>query len=361
LDQESFHPRAADCGADSGASVRTRRRRTRDALLGAARRIGWLRWREVRRRDAWTILTYHRVLPAEVLHGYPFPALVMPERMFEMQVAWLARHAEVLPIGEAARSIAQRRTRPLVSISFDDGYADNVESAAPMLERHGLRATFFVATEFVRANDWMWYDLAALRIRGASDAELERAARAYDVPPPRAPSAGASRAEAWVEALKTRPSAVREAFLAELPAAADEASERRRFRAMRPEQVSALAHAGHEIGSHSASHEILTHADDVRLRHEVEASRQCLRDWTGTEIAGFCYPNGTHDARVVAAVASAGYRYACTTLPPRAAPAGDPLRLGRRDLTATRVCAADGRFSSTAFRAELVGLLDGIR
>lgn len=37
-------------------------------------------------------------------------------------------------------------------ITFDDGYADNLEKAAPILERHGMKAIFFVSTE--RIGSW---------------------------------------------------------------------------------------------------------------------------------------------------------------------------------------------------------------
>lgn len=350
---ESPPPQAAGAGP---AGARAWRRRARGALLGAARACGWLGLRERAARGRLTVLTYHRVLPDEEARRYPFPSLAMPESAFARQADWLAARAEVAPLGESlqARGAA---SRPRVAITFDDGYRDNAELAAPILGSRGLRATFFVASGFVGGGGWMWYDRAILLAAAAPSAALRDAARAHGVPVP-APGAGA---EGWVESLKRVPRAARAAFLDALPGGAGIAAARDGFLPMRPEQVGALAVAGHEIGSHSVSHDILTLADDGELERELRDSKRSLADWTGAAVHGFCYPNGTHDARVAAAAARAGYLYACTTLPPSAAPAGDPFRLARRDVVPARVQRADGAFDLTAFRAELAGLFDGLR
>lgn len=70
------------------------------------------------------------------------------------------------------------------------------------------------------------------------------------------------------------------------------------------------------------------------LRQELRGSRDLLRELTGTVPAGFCYPYGHLDARVVAATRAAGYGYACAI---------DPGRLaGPHALPRTHVSQADG-------------------
>lgn len=287
-----------------------------------------------------TILTYHRVLPAEACLGYPFPSLAMPADHFTRQLEWLRDRAELLPLAEALAAQDRPRTRPLIALTFDDGYRDNYEIVAPLLESHGLRATFFVSSGFV-AGEPMWYDRAAAQLC------------------PVAPSAHAVAAR--VEELKRLPMAERLRNLAGPGEAVDRLPPDPRFRGMTPAQVADLAKRGHEIGSHTVSHEILPLADDVELRRELVDSRRTLEQWTGAPVRGFCYPNGSHDERVAAAVREAGYAYACTTLPPGRAPSDDPFRLARRDLTPSRVSTASGAFSLTSFRAELAGLQEALR
>ena len=66
--------------------------------------------------------------------------------------------------------------------------------------------------------------------------------------------------------------------------------------------------AGFEIGAHTVSHAILTDVDDEELQREVGDCKAMLQETLGTEVTMFCYPKGRFNARVVSAVALAGYR-----------------------------------------------------
>src|SRR5262245_33946506 len=87
------------------------------------------------------ILLYHRIADLEV---DPWGLAVTPEH-FADQIAVLAGIAHPVRLDELASSRAQLRTRrPLVAVTFDDGYADNLHAALPILERYDVPATFFV-------------------------------------------------------------------------------------------------------------------------------------------------------------------------------------------------------------------------
>jgi peptidoglycan/xylan/chitin deacetylase (PgdA/CDA1 family) len=113
---------------------------------------------------------------------------------------------------------------------------------------------------------------------------------------------------------------------------------------------------GHEIGSHTVSHEILPLLDDGELRSEIELARDTLREWLASDPEGFCYPNGDCDDRVARAVADAGHRYACTTRDGRHRRGDDAFRIRRVDVVPERALDAARRFDATAFRRELCGL-----
>jgi peptidoglycan/xylan/chitin deacetylase (PgdA/CDA1 family) len=59
----------------------------------------------------------------------------------------------------------------------------------------------------------------------------------------------------------------------------------------------------------------LLDADDARLREETVRGRRILQELLGQPIRGFAYPYGHSDPRVVAAVQTAGYDYACAVRP----------------------------------------------
>jgi peptidoglycan/xylan/chitin deacetylase (PgdA/CDA1 family) len=80
-------------------------------------------------------------------------------------------------------------------------------------------------------------------------------------------------------------------------------------------QVRQMAEAGIEIGSHGLRHVRLPAAADAALSQEIEASRSILRDVSGQDVPGFCYPYGDVDGRVVSGVRAAGYDYGCAIWP----------------------------------------------
>jgi peptidoglycan/xylan/chitin deacetylase (PgdA/CDA1 family) len=89
-----------------------------------------------------------------------------------------------------------------------------------------------------------------------------------------------------------------------------------RWPLMSAAQISELASAGMEIGSHSTTHARLAGIDVGQLRTEVSDSRARLGELVGGPIRGFAYPYGSMDAAARHAVRRAGYDYACAVQTP---------------------------------------------
>jgi peptidoglycan/xylan/chitin deacetylase (PgdA/CDA1 family) len=308
-------------------------------------------------RSGITVLIYHRVLEDAECADYPFPSLVMPRSLFEAQVAYLAEHSRVLPVHDALREVgvSPRPSKPLVSLTFDDGYADNFDIVAPLLEAKGLRGTFFITAGAVRARKPLWYDRAAEHWALLSGPKLrEAASHALD--------AGAMRFDtrsAWIESLKALPNDRRVATLEALEKAGD--GDVLRCPLMTSDQVRQLAERGHEIGSHTLWHPILTTMSRNEREGEIEGAKQLLEEWTRREVLGFCYPNGSFDAEVVRQLGEVGHEYACTTLPGRNDQGTDRFELRRIDITADRVADAEGRFDLLGFRSEICMMHQALR
>ncbi len=79
------------------------------------------------------ILCYHSVSRS----GWRFA--VTPE-LFESHIKTLSTRYEILTVDELLKS---KSKRPLLALTFDDGYADNLTVAAPILKKYGLKATLF--------------------------------------------------------------------------------------------------------------------------------------------------------------------------------------------------------------------------
>lgn len=94
-----------------------------------------------------TILIYHRV-------GARTPVSVdLPTSLFDEQMAYLAERTNVLMLSEAAQLLSAGDRpddpRPHVVVTLGHGTADFVEEALPVLVRHGVPATYYLATDFI--------------------------------------------------------------------------------------------------------------------------------------------------------------------------------------------------------------------
>ncbi|MCA9131801.1 MAG: polysaccharide deacetylase family protein [Planctomycetales bacterium] len=102
------------------------------------------------------VLFYHRVA-----NRHP-NTWTLSRRDFSRQLDWLQKHYDIVSLAEAQQRIrGQYCDRPTISITFDDGYAENAHFAIPELLRRNLPATYFVATEFVRTGKHFPHDVQA--------------------------------------------------------------------------------------------------------------------------------------------------------------------------------------------------------
>jgi len=86
------------------------------------------------------ILRYHSIHPTK-----PF-ASASPIQ-FERHLRWLSTTSHLIPFSQVLDFLQTDQSHtPVVSLTFDDGYADNYEYAAPLLEKYRVPATFFLST-----------------------------------------------------------------------------------------------------------------------------------------------------------------------------------------------------------------------
>lgn len=310
--------------------------------------LGLLALCERSMQSALTVLMYHRVLPDTMCADYHLPSLVVPESAFREQMNYLAQSCTVLPVGEAVGQLGTRRRRPLVAITFDDGYVDNYTIAAPIMKEAGVRATFYVTTGLIGTRTRLWFDAASLRYR-VSSREVAAAAVEAVLGTDRFPLIGKPSVGEWMAILKRADPAQRGAIVNRLPSIED-ASDQDRL--MTTDEVRSLASAGHEIGSHTKYHPLLPQLSDADLREEVVESKEAVEGWLGGACRTFCYPNGDHDRRVLEAVRSAGYTSGCTTMAGRNRLGVDPCALRRVDMNPLRVLR-NGRHDALTLRSEI--------
>jgi peptidoglycan/xylan/chitin deacetylase (PgdA/CDA1 family) len=65
-------------------------------------------------------------------------------------MAMLAKHCQAVSIEDVVSwRVVPRTAKPLVCVTFDDGYLDNYANAAPIMVRHRVPGAFFVSTGIV--------------------------------------------------------------------------------------------------------------------------------------------------------------------------------------------------------------------
>lgn len=90
------------------------------------------------------VLFYHRVADC---HWTPW---TISRRDFVRHLDWLEDNFDIVSLSEAQSRIrSSANSRPTVSLTFDDGYAENCDFAIPELLRRGLTATYFVVSRAV--------------------------------------------------------------------------------------------------------------------------------------------------------------------------------------------------------------------
>ena len=293
------------------------------ALAGGAQRL-----RGTLAAPCLSIVFFHRVPQRsdELLPSEPDAA------RFDALMRLIARAFRVMTLGEAIDHLAQGSLpQRALTITFDDGYADNARVALPILQRHGLRATFFVASGFVDGGR-MWNDTVIECIRRCDAATIDLAG--FGLGSVALGDAGQRRQAiaALLPRLKYLPPEQREAAIVRLQSACgvdrlpDDLM-------MRSTEVRALHAAGMEVGAHTQNHPILTSLTPAAAEDEIVRGRAELEAMTGACVDVFAYPNGQpgvdYDRTHVDIVRRLGFRGAVTTAPGVARAGDDPYQLPR--------------------------------
>lgn len=257
------------------------------------------------------VFIFHRVVVQNdaLLPGEPDAV------QFDWMMHFVKKTFQVLPFGEAV-SLLNRGKLPAAAacITFDDGYQDNFSVAMPILQRHGLKGTFFISTGFLNGGR-MWNDDIIEAIRASPNVVVdwsEFGLGQYDLT---THQGRVLAIDTILGTLKYFPHTERRAIAREI--AHQSGTQEYSTTMMNSNEVRLLRAAGMELGAHTHSHPILSNLSEREAESEIAQGKAELEAILGEPVTSFAYPNGNSKRdlgmRDAAIVKRLGFLAAATT------------------------------------------------
>ena len=243
----------------------------------------------LRFRGAGTIVRLHSVVPDPAEHL--FDHTLTSTHFLDDYCAWLRhRKIDILTLDQALARLHDPGANRFVVITLDDGYADNLVHALPILERYNAPFTVYIATCMIaRQMDFWWaglqklfavntvVDFTPMEKRFACGTMAQKVAALHQV-------------NTWVHAdIPGRIPLVHKSLTAhniDARALLDQ-------QALTKCQLQRLAaHRLVTIGAHSTSHVELAKMDLAQATVDISKNRTFLEEITGRAVEHFAYPFG---------------------------------------------------------------------
>lgn len=315
--------------------------------------------RSIKRQFSYAplVLLYHRI---DELSLDPQLLSVTPEH-FNQHLEVIRRKGWPMALRDMVQALQRNEKLPrkAVAVTFDDGYADNVVNAKPLLERYGVPSTVYVTSGYVgTSREFLADQLESLfllpgtlplnlklTIRGdvyewdlgkdgSYSEEAYQSNRHWHVESSDTPTARHKVYLALCQLLYALPSVEQRSILDGLLHWAGRTPHgRSTHRAMTASEIAVLARNGLvDVGSHTVEHPSLASLSPDDQRREIVRSKADLEAIVERAVTSFAYPFGTradYTVETVKIVREAGYTNACSNFPGLLLGGTDPWQLPR--------------------------------
>jgi|SRR3989344_7213268 len=214
------------------------------------------------------IVLYHRVAKTGL---DPHFLCVEPE-VFREQLKFFKENFNIMPLGQIVKWIKEGKLKHnSLAITFDDGYADNLHNALPILKELNVPATIFVTSEYIDSSKPFYWDI--------------------------------------------------------------EVQPQYRGKSLTSQELIQLANSSLiEISAHTMTHPKLKTLSLKGQEIEIKTSRESIEKIIGKPLIGFAYPFGgldSFDRNTIEIIKAAGFSYACANIHERVTNNSDLFALPR--------------------------------
>ena len=285
------------------------------------------------------VLMYHSVVENPETTATSI-GISQPRADFEAHIRAIARRFNPVTVEEVAQFAKGKRPLPAksVAVTFDDGFADNYDTAMPVLNHYGVPATFYIMVNAVETGKPPWY--CRLRSAFGTTRRPEWSDPEHPQTCPLVTREGRERALNMAFEIGARKTGeTQERFLRRVEKSLEvEPLGPQHGLMMSWDKVRALRKAGHNIGGHTLSHPNLAHVSGEEAKSEIVGCKKRLEEALGEPIDHFSYPhpalNPQWNSSTLDLTREAGFKSAVLTT-------CGPVRAGDEPLALKRIYAAN--------------------
>lgn len=262
------------------------------------------------------ILGYHRI--AKVGND-SFYNCISPNH-FAQQMEVLRNCANPISLEELIACLNHGEQSPkTVCVTIDDGYADTLYSAKPILGKFEIPATVFVTTGNLGGEFW-WDELERYILSAPEDASLLHLKKGkldfeWDFKNLK-PAKRTDQISSIADFLRPLDAPNRRLLLNKIKewSGNNNPGELPLARSMTATELISLTDGKLiQIGSHTVTHPVLSELSEQERRYEINESKRELEEILAKPVHGFSYPNGRFSKSDPELVSKAGYQYACVS------------------------------------------------
>ncbi len=310
-------------------------------------------WDKVlRNRSPHKILNimYHGVTESDSTY---FSPRHIEKNQFERQLKYLSDNFEIITIAEAFEKLRQGETvnEKYLTVSFDDGFVNNLTTALPLLEKYKIPTSFFIAGVGAMENEpsYLWSEYVAAINYFMKGSALKVGDQIF------VNGLNKETGVALSDYVKMLPYEKRDQVLSEIER---EYRIEQKLLSLPPEvwklmdrkELTEFSRSKFvTIGSHALRHYNLGLIDREKAGYELSESKRILEEVTGKAVNSIAYPDGSYDETVKDLAESAGYTqqlavdYRCTD------DVNDPRIMNRYGISSTTTYASNMLFLNKAF------------